>query len=200
MPNKDQCVFFKLFAIVLLITCFVSKDLEASGLMEYGKGSYGIPQVLGWGEGSKVVIGKYCSIASGVIILSGGEHRVDWVTTYPFSVFWPEIAGHILGHPKSKGDVIIGNDVWIGMDAFILSGLTIGDGAVIGAKSVVTKSVPPYAIVGGNPAKIIRYRFNPETIDKLISLAWWDWPDDKIKSAMRLLLSNDIDNFIKNYQ
>ncbi len=181
------------FCVVFLI-CF-SFALSLLGV-EYGKGSYGKIHEVGWGEGATVIVGKYCSIASGVVVLTGGEHRVDWVTTYPFNVLWPRVAGHIQGHPKTKGNVIIGNDVWIGMDAFILSGVKIGDGAVVGAKSVVAKDVPPYAIVGGNPAKIIRYRFDPETIDRLLSIAWWDWPDQKIRSNIDLLLSNDIEEFI----
>ncbi len=168
--------------------------------LEYGKGSYGKIHAISWGEGATVTVGKYCSISSGVVALTGGEHRVDWVTTYPFNVLWPKVAGHIQGHPKTKGDVIIGNDVWIGMDAFILSGVKIGDGAVIGAKSVVAKDVPPYAIVGGNPAKIIRYRFDPETIEKLIAIAWWDWPDEKIRLNMELLLSNNLEEFIRRNQ
>ena len=132
--------------------------------------------------------------------MTGGEHRVDWVTTYPFSAIWPAVAGHIPGHPKTKGNVIIGNDVWIGMNVFILSGVTIGDGAVVGAGALVSKDVPPYAIVGGNPAKIIRYRFDPQTIKKLLSIAWWNWSDDEIIKAMPFLLSNDISSFVKLYE
>lgn len=165
-----------------------------------GKGSYGQPQVLGFGEGACVIVGKYCSIATGVSIMTGGEHRVDWVTTYPFSAIWPDVAGHIPGHPKTKGNVIIGNDVWIGMNVFILSGVTIGDGAVIGAGALVSKDIPPYAIVGGNPAKLIRYRFDPQTIKKLLSIAWWNWSDEEIIKAMPLLLSNDISSFVNQYQ
>ena len=100
--------------------------------------------------------------------------------TYPFNALFSEGA-HITGHPSSKGDIVIGNDVWIGYQSCILSGVTIGNGAIIGAKSVVTKDVPPYAIVAGNPAKFIRYRFPQETIDKLENLAWWDWDISVIK-------------------
>jgi len=182
---------------LLLFICLSSLYSES---ITYGKGSYGQPVVRGWGENATATVGKYCSIASGVVIFTGGEHRVDWVTTYPFSVLWSEVAGHIQGHPKTKGNVIIGNDVWIGADAFILSGVTIGHGAVVGAKAVVTKNVPPYAIVGGNPAKIIRYRFDQETIDNLLTIAWWDWPDEKIRSNMHLLLSNNVEGFIQQNQ
>lgn len=166
---------------------------------EMGRGSYGEPTIHDWGAQETVTIGKFCSIAHGVQIFTGGEYRPDWVTTYPFNVIWSHVAGDIKGHPKSKRNVVIGNDVWIGMDALILSGVTIGDGAVIGARAVVTKDVPPYAIVAGNPAKIIRYRFDEETIRKLLEISWWDWPDEKIASAMDSLLSTDICHFIKKY-
>lgn len=162
-----------------------------------GRGSYGDPQVYSWGEGAKLKIGNFCSIANGVEIILGGEHRPDWVTTYPFNVLWPQIAGDILGHPKTKGDVIIGHDVWIAYNALILSGVTIGSGAVIAAKTVVTKDVPSYAIVAGNPAKIIKYRFDQKTIDKLLLMAWWNWPNEKIIAAMPYLLSDDIERFIE---
>lgn len=173
---------------------------NGSAPLSMGKGSYGQPQVLGFGEGACAIVGKYCSIADGVIFMTGGEHRVDWVTTYPFSALWPNVAGHIQGHPKTKGNIVIGNDVWIGMNALILSGVTIGDGAVIGAGALVAKDVPPYAIVGGNPAKLIRYRFDPQTIKKLLVIAWWDWTDDEIIKAMPLMLSNDISAFVKQYE
>ena len=98
---------------------------------------------------------------------------------------------HITGHPSSKGDIVVGNDVWIGYQSCILSGVTIGNGAIIGARSVITKDVPPYAIVAGNPAKFVRYRFPQETIDKLESLAWWDWDISVIKGAIPLLLQQN---------
>lgn len=160
-----------------------------------GKWSYGAPRVLSFGEGTKATVGKYCSIAEGVTIMAGGEHRPDWVTTFPFQCFWAETT-HFPGHPKSKGDVVIGNDVWIGKDAFILSGVHIGDGAVIGARAVVAKDVPPYAIVVGNPARIIRYRFDQAAIEKLLQIKWWDWPEKEILNAMAFLLSTDINAFI----
>jgi acetyltransferase-like isoleucine patch superfamily enzyme len=106
-------------------------------------------------EGTTLEIGAFCSIASGVKIFLGGEHRVDWVTTYPFNALW-EQSSHFKGHPKSKGDVIIGNDVWIGFESVILSGIKIGDGAVVGTRSVVTQDIPPSAIIFGNCAKVLR--------------------------------------------
>ena len=103
---------------------------------------------------------------------------------------------HILGHPKTKGDVKIGNDVWIGKEAIILSGVNIGDGAVIGARSLVSRDVQPYAIVGGNPAREIRKRFNDQTIQELLEIRWWEWEPNRIEKALPILLSNNIDKFI----
>jgi len=162
---------------------------------EFGKGTYGIPKVYDWGEGSTLRVGAYCSIADGAQIFLGGEHRTDWVTTYPFPVFW-EAAMGIQGHPRSKGDVIIGNDVWIGTEATLLSGVKIGDGAVIGAKSVVVKDVPPYAIVAGNPARVIKMRFDDDTIARLLRVKWWEWDNARIERALPLLLQEDSRAFL----
>ena len=158
----------------------VKPENELSHFIEWGRGSYGDPKVLSYGEGAHLQIGQFCSIAEGVTIFLGGEHRPDWVTTYPFNVLRRETAGHVKGHPKTKGDVKIGNDVWIGNSATIMPGIQIGDGAIIATNSVVTKNVEPYSIVGGNPAKLIRDRFDENTIRSLIKLKWWDWPIDKI--------------------
>ncbi|HWB59826.1 MAG TPA: CatB-related O-acetyltransferase [Chthoniobacteraceae bacterium] len=169
---------------------------------EVGKGTYGAPEVRHWGEPATLKVGAYCSIAVDVKIFLGGNHRIDWITTYPFTVF-RESAKGIKGHPATKGDVIIGNDVWIGAGAIILSGVSIGNGAVIGAYSVVTKDVPPYGIAAGNPAKFIRYRFSEADIATLEQLAWWDWPDAKIDAAMPLLLAGNVAalrDFAANYR
>ncbi|TIP49654.1 MAG: CatB-related O-acetyltransferase [Mesorhizobium sp.] len=122
-----------------------------------------------------VIIGAYCSIAAGVLFIAAGEHPMSLVSTYPF-------AG--ADRDLTKGPITVGNDVWIGSRAIVLSGVTIGHGAVVGAGSVVTKDVPPYGIVAGNPAKLIRYRFEPETIAALLGIRWWDWPDSQIEAAM----------------
>lgn len=161
-----------------------------------GAYTYGTPKIYQWDDSTRLSIGKHCSIAKDVSILLGGEHRTDWVSTYPFNRFFGEAKG-IGGHPRSKGDVTIGNDVWIGMGATILSGVTIGDGAVIAARSLVTKDVPPYAIAGGNPARVIRSRFPADVVGRLQAIAWWDWPVEKIKQGVPLLMYHDIDAFIR---
>ncbi len=163
-----------------------------------GPYTYGDPEILAWSAESMLSIGAFCSIADGVVMILDGEHRTDWVTTFPMGGFFSE-AKDCRGHPRSKGEVRIGNDVWIGRDALILSGVTIGDGAVIGARSVVAKHVSPYAIVGGNPARLIRYRFDEAEIAALQRIAWWNWPREKIAEAMPLLLSSDIKGFIRKY-
>lgn len=161
-----------------------------------GRGTYGAPSIRSLGEGSTLKMGSFCSISSGVQIFLGGEHRTDWVTTYPFNIMWK--AGHMIkGHPGTKGDVIIGNDVWIGAEAIILSGVTIGDGAAIAARSVVTRDIPPYTIAGGNPARMIRKRFDENTIQRLLSVRWWDWDDALIESYLPMLLNNDIQGFLE---
>ncbi len=176
-----------------------TKTLPSLSQYKIGEYTYGFPRVLSWGEGTRLEIGRFCSIAEGVVILLGGEHRVDWATTYPFPVIFPE-ARNISGHPRSKGDVIIGNDVWLGKDAMILSGVNIGNGAVIAARSVVTRNIPPYAIATGNPAKIIHYRFTHEQIQALEMIQWWNWPREKIVAFLPLMLSKDIDTFIQTAQ
>ena len=161
----------------------------------FGRGTYGGLKVWSWGEAATLRVGNFTSFAKGVEIFLGGEHRTDWVTTYPFSAF-RGAASHIAGHPRSRGDVVVGHDVWVGAGALILSGVTIGDGAVIGARAVVTRSVPPYAIVAGNPAKLVRYRFSEYQIRQLMHIAWWNWEDDRIAALMPMLLNDEIDAFI----
>jgi len=160
-----------------------------------GAHSYGRPEVLTYGNDGRLVIGRYCSVADNVRILLGGNHRLDWVTTYPFNAFDPAIANHP-GHPASKGDVVIGNDVWIGHSVTIVSGVTIGDGACIGAGAVVSKDLPPYAVAAGNPARVHRLRFPPAQVAGLLALRWWDWPPERIRAHYPLLLSGDVAGFL----
>ena len=164
-----------------------------------GRHSYGGLIVRDGGEGAVLSIGDYCSIAEGVKVFTGLEHRADWVTTFPFNVLWPS-ASQFTGHPKTKGDVVIGNDVWIGTEAVILSGVKIGDGAIVGARAVVSRDVPPYAIVAGNPAKFVKYRFDENLIDALLTIKWWDWDESRIEQAMPYLLNNNVEKFIQAVQ
>jgi Acetyltransferase (isoleucine patch superfamily) len=164
-----------------------------------GDYTYGIPNVLSWNEGTKLDIGKFCSIASEVTIMLGGEHRSDWITTYPFNALIDSYS-YITGHPKSKGNVSIGNDVWIASGVKIMSGVQIGDGAIIGANSLVTKNIPPYCIVGGNPAIIIKYRFKPWTIRKLLKIKWWNWSENDICNAIPILQSNNMRDLFNYYK
>lgn len=174
-----------------------TKDNPNYKQYDIGEHTYGFPTIYDWPNSGKLKIGKFCSIAPNVNILLGGNHRPDWVTTYPFSDFHG--FRQFKGHPSSKGNVIIGNDVWIGMGANILSGVTIGDGAVIGLNTVVSKSVEPYSIVVGNPMKEISKRFSDKQIKEMLKIKWWDWDFEKIKENMPLLLNDKIDQFIKKH-
>lgn len=159
-----------------------------------GAFTYGVPELLFWSDACS--IGKFCSIAVGVKLFGGGEHDYRNVTTYPFQVMFSETSGVAVSH-SAKGPLRIGNDVWIGRDAMILSGVTVGDGAVVGAGAVVAHDVPPYAIVAGNPAKVIRYRFSETIIQQLEEIRWWDWPVDRIIENVPYLLSNQIELFLE---
>ncbi|KFL26695.1 chloramphenicol acetyltransferase [Devosia sp. 17-2-E-8] len=143
----------------------------------------------------RLVIGSFCSIGSGAAFIMAGNqgHRYDWVSSFPF-YFMNEVP-HFAGAANAfapAGDTVIGNDVWIGTEAIVMPGITIGHGAVIGTRALVTKNVEPYTIVGGNPAKPIRKRFSDEDIALLLEMAWWDWPDDMLQAAMPLMTSADI--------
>ncbi|MBM6596109.1 CatB-related O-acetyltransferase [Microvirga pudoricolor] len=158
---------------------------------DIGAFSYGRPKVRFPEAGRMLTIGRYCSIADKVEILLGGNHRTDWVTTYPFSALrglWPT-APETQDYHTSRGDVTIGSDVWLGSGAIILSGVTIGHGAVVAAGALVTKDVPPYAIVGGNPARVIRHRFDDATVAALLETAWWDLSPEQVAGLIPLLQS-----------
>ena len=136
----------------------------------------------------KLVIGKFCSIACRAkFLFNSANHTLSSLSTYPFPIFFDEWGlekSDVAAAWDRKGDIVIGNDVWIGYEAVILAGVTIGDGAVIGARAVVTKDVPPYAIVGGVPARVIRSRFPEETVKALLRLKWWDWPAERIPEKL----------------
>lgn len=146
--------------------------------------------------GDKLIIGKFCAIASGTkFIMGSANHRMSSVTTYPFNVFgglWRAETPDHLSQLPLKGDIVIGNDVWIGRESVIMPGIKIGDGCIIAAYSVVTKDVPPYSVVGGNPAKFIRKRFNSELIGILLELKWWDFEAEKLVTLLPLLCETDL--------
>jgi acetyltransferase-like isoleucine patch superfamily enzyme len=172
----------------------------AASCITVGKYTYGHDNIRAvWRGKNKINIGKYCSIAANCTIFLGGDHRTDWITTYPFGHIHRKVFTNFNGegHPSTKGDVNIGNDVWIGSSVTIMSGVTIGDGAVVAANSHIVKDVPPYAIVGGNPGRVLKYRFDEHQIEQLLQIQWWNWTDVKINENLPLLCSGDIDNFIK---
>jgi len=164
--------------------CRIPENVEA------GRGTYfgSKPHLLYDSYGSKLIIGKYTSIGMEFTAFLGGHHSYQNVTNYTFGRY---------GNPSySKGNINIGNDVWIGARVTVLDGLTIGDGAVVGACSMVTKSVPPYTIVGGNPIRYIKMRFSPQVVEDLLRIKWWDWPEERIFDMRELLFQPNIEKFI----
>lgn len=159
--------------------------------------------IITWSDQYRVRLGKYNSIGRDCNFFLHANHRPDWVTTTSqlLGPVTPQIADmHMkMGHPSCKGDIIVENDVWIGATSTIMSGIKISNGAVVAGGSVVTKDVPPYAIVAGNPAKVVKYRFTEEQIEKLLKISWWNWEEQKIKENSMLLWSDDIDEFIKKH-
>lgn len=176
------------------------RQLIKTGQLVIGRHSFFLPNVIVHeGEHHKVVIGSFCSIYEDVRIFVGGNHRPDWISTYAFRAVFKMPGRYVDGCPTSKGDVIIGHDVWIGAGATLLSGVHVGNGAVIGAESVVAKDVAPYSIVVGNPAREVRKRFPQEQIEMLEQLAWWDWPMHQIIDNVALLCSPNVDAAVDAY-
>ena len=151
-----------------------------------------------WPEfGDRLIIGKFCSIASGTQFIMGpANHRTSSVTTYPFHVFggaWAERTPPHLDQLPRKGDIVVGNDVWLGRNSVVLPGVHIGDGAIIAAQSVVTRDVPPYAVVGGNPARVLKKRFDEELIELLLAVQWWDLDGEALLELLPLLCDPDLE-------
>jgi acetyltransferase-like isoleucine patch superfamily enzyme len=168
--------------------------LVRKGRAHVGDYSYGAPKIR-FADGARLEIGRFCSFADQIEIFLGGNHRLDFATTYPFHMFealWPGSSA-LPSNVCSRGDVVIGSDVWVGSGVRILSGVTIGHGAAIGAGAVVTRDIPPYAIVGGNPASVLRYRFEPAVVARLIATRWWDRSDAEIRALMPKLQSADVE-------
>ncbi|QJE72573.1 CatB-related O-acetyltransferase [Aerophototrophica crusticola] len=146
--------------------------------------------------GDRLVIGKFCAIAWGTrFIMNGANHAQGGLSTYPFNIFgqgWDSVPLDRLDFPH-KGDTVVGNDVWIGYEALVMPGVTIGDGAIVAARSVVTADVPPYAVVAGNPARLVRMRFPEEVVARLLALRWWDWEPERITRAIPAIMAGDLD-------
>jgi virginiamycin A acetyltransferase len=146
--------------------------------------------------GDRLIIGKFCAIAEGArFIMNGANHAMAGFSTYPFNIFghgWERGFDPATWANELRGDTVLGNDIWVGMEAVILPGVRIGDGAIVAAKSVVTHDVPPYAIAAGNPAKVVKLRFGEKTIARLLAVAWWDWPVDKITRNLDAIRGADI--------
>lgn len=144
----------------------------------------------------RLIIGKFCSIACGAkFVFTSANHKLGSLSTYPFPLFfeeWELDKANVTDSWDNKGDIVIGNDVWIGYEAVVMQGVKIGDGAIIGARAVVTKDVPPYTIVGGVPAKPIRKRFSDDVISRLLEIKWWEWPYEKIKENISAIQDGNI--------
>jgi acetyltransferase-like isoleucine patch superfamily enzyme len=151
--------------------------------LDIGRHTYGVKPstIFGFQEGMTISVGSFCSIGKEVLLLARAEHPLECASTFPLKSF-----AKTNEELRSKGPIVIGNDVWIGQRAIVMSGVTIGNGAVIGAGAVVTKSVAPYEIVAGNPARHIRFRCSPEVVAAMHQIAWWDWPDDQINENLQL--------------
>jgi acetyltransferase-like isoleucine patch superfamily enzyme len=146
-------------------------------------------------EGARIVVGAFCSIAPEVRILGGGEHVITRASTFPLNAFLFDRGKRNAPDDVDKGPTVIGNDVWIGLGATVLAGASVGDGAVLGARTVVGKLVPPYAVVVGSPARIVRYRFDSRIRDRLLALRWWEWDDDEIR-ARKPWFMGDVESFL----
>ncbi|WP_122397852.1 Vat family streptogramin A O-acetyltransferase [Pseudomonas quasicaspiana] len=146
--------------------------------------------------GDKLIIGKFCALARGTkFIMNGANHKISGISTYPFQIFgsgWEKVTPEP-GDLPYKGNTVVGNDVWMGYDVLVMPGVTIGDGAIVSSRSVVVSDVPAYSIVGGNPAKVLKHRFPAEVSQRLLTIAWWDWPIEKITRNLQMIVSGDIE-------
>ncbi|WP_275898870.1 CatB-related O-acetyltransferase [Nocardioides sp. SYSU D00038] len=170
------------------------KRLMKSGKLTVGPQTYGIPTIHDFPYSTtNMRVGNYSSL--GGTYLLGGEHAADRLTTYPHRINFGLPGAGEDGYPVPRGDTVVGSDVWTGYGCMILAGVTIGDGAIVAAGAVVNKDVPPYAIVGGVPAKVLKYRFPPEDIERLLEIRWWDWPEEDVRDAVPLLAGSDLQPF-----
>ncbi|ENW93375.1 CatB-related O-acetyltransferase [Acinetobacter dispersus] len=195
----------KKLQLLRTLTSFTNRDDERNGYLEVGEHTHGGKVEIIAKEHGKVIIGDYTGIGPDVVIVAG-NHRTDLVTIYPFTsilelgLFGDDNTTLINDH-ISKGNVEIGNDVWLGHSVQIMPGVKIGDGAIVAANAVVTKNIEPYTIVGGNPAKFIKYRIEDESLRKdLLDIAWWNWPEDKVKENLPKIMSADIKSFVEEFK
>jgi acetyltransferase-like isoleucine patch superfamily enzyme len=204
MKTLIQNLIFKLYKIVKAqVRSKTNRNLVNRGLLKIGKYSYGVDPLLidiYRGSESKLIIGNYSSISKGVRFITGGNHQKSWVSTSPLHIQFKLPEAYQNGLPYSNGDIKIGNDVWIGTNCTILSGVEICDGAIVYAGSLVTKSIPPYSLMAGVPAKLIGQRFDDKTIVELLKIKWWNWEDEKVISAAPILSSHDINSFINKFK
>jgi acetyltransferase-like isoleucine patch superfamily enzyme len=171
--------------------------LLREGRVTMGRQSYGIPAVHCFGPSDgQLRIGDFVSIAGQVHVLLGGNHPTDWISTFPFRAKFGLRGAYTDGMPSSDGDVVIGPDAWIGQGVTILSGVNIGAGAIVAAGALVAKDVPPYAVAGGVPARVLKFRFSQDTIAGLMELEWWNWSDDMIRKSVPLLSSGRVEDFL----
>jgi virginiamycin A acetyltransferase len=173
------------------------KDLPDTYVGEY---TYGAPTVDRLYSGCKLTIGKFCSIAGGVTFAFWGKHQMNDITTYPFCAFTEHGWTPVTRTEPTGEHTYVGNDIWLARNALIMQGVTIGDGAVIGANSVVASNVRPYALVVGNPAREVRRRFSDESINKLMELQWWDWSIENINKYLQLISSSNIDELYETWR
>lgn len=188
-------------------TAFGLEPIRKEGLLlSVGKYSYGVPTV-SWAradKGRSLIIGSFCSIAAGVSIYVGvqGRHTTDFLSTYPIGMIFPIRERGVRASSAFSGDldVHIGSDCWIGRDALILAGVRIGHGAVIAARAVITKDVPPYAIAAGVPAKVVKYRFDQKVTERLLNLQWWDYPDDVLMDNSEIFATANIEDILERLE
>jgi acetyltransferase-like isoleucine patch superfamily enzyme len=176
-----------------------NNKLIKEGRLTVGKYTYGVENLIiknYKGSEANVHIGKFCSIGENITIITGGIHPSSWISTFPLSERFASNKYLQKDMPSTKGDILIGNDVWIAQNCSILSGVRIGNGAIICSGAIVTKDVPDYSIAAGVPAKVIKFRFNVENIQVLNTIEWWSWSEDKIEKNIKLLSSSNLDEFL----
>jgi acetyltransferase-like isoleucine patch superfamily enzyme len=172
----------------------------ADGTLVMGTMSYYAPQIVKFkGDTGRVIIGNFASIAPDAEFFVGGLHRTEWVSLYGLRAMLELPGAHEDGFTHGRGDIVVGSDTWVTKGCTVMSGVTIGDGAVVATKAVVTKDVRPYAIVAGNPAREIGRRFSDEQVEALLRIRWWDWPTEQVKERVDLLSNPDVDGFIARF-